>query len=148
MATESFQKELCEYLYCYQRKTVDEILNLTDVSKSTLYRWIDKEGWNRGALSKELSSLELANNLRWHINETQKKAREENRPMNNKEIDAITKLMSLVSRLNPQIVFVSHAITAMDMFSSFLKVRKPEIHATVAEFMMLFLQDLAKTYSD
>jgi len=139
-------KDVCEYLYKVRKKSVKDIAVRTGVPKATLYRWIQDENWDAGVLSRELSRIELANALRWHIHEIQNQARTEGRPMTASEIDAVSKLLSIVEKLNPEILFVANAIEALERFSDFVRHRDPELHSRLIDLMMRFVRDLADQY--
>ncbi|MBO8183327.1 MAG: helix-turn-helix domain-containing protein [Archaeoglobus sp.] len=138
----NYKKELAEYFYREQGLSVEEICKRVKISRGTLYRWIKEGNWQKTKLSRELSAMQLADELRWHIHEIQKKARQENRPLNATEIDSISKLLATIEKLNPKITWAANIIEGLEKFHSFLKSRYPELAREIIDPMMQFISEV------
>lgn len=133
-----------ELLYCLQRIEIPEISERTGVSESTLRRWRAELGWEDKRVARALSGPMMAYQITMQIHEIMEHARAEGRPMTPGESDQCLKLKQMAEKYDPDGVFVSHALDAMDEFNTFIAEEYPELHDDVKEPIVEFSRDIVE----
>jgi hypothetical protein len=140
------KKELARYLYFSRRLDNTTIITTTGVTKTSLYRWIKEENWDKLRQANTVSPMDTANKLREHIVWIEQNARELNRPLNGKEIDGIIKLQNIIERVSKKSAYIDHAFTVMTEFVIHLKSAKPDLFDQLSNTISIFMENLTRNF--
>lgn len=94
------KKTLAERYFFDTDFTQEEIAELLDVTPQTISRWATDGNWKAKKASYTITPRDIKNMLYEQIFAIREKAQNANRPLDNKEADAISKLATAVERVD------------------------------------------------
>jgi len=139
--TEATKSE-AEFLYIVKHKQPVEISKITGVPLSTVQDWIRKNGWDKYGRIRLVTPWKVANDIMAHIELINKKARDENRTLDNGEVDRIIKLVKASKQIYKPAEYASTAIDVVDRLSTFIKNRDADLYNRVTDLLLEFVQEL------
>ena len=137
-------------LYCEDMLEVPEIAKRLNVPEKTVYRWKTEDGaagddWDKERESMRMTSMSAYKQM-LKIAIDKLTAMATSGIVDNKEADALTKIIKSAKSLYKDVDMLGNVLLAMSEFSDFLANRSPETLESLRPWIAEFGQVMSKKY--
>lgn len=139
------KKELARQLIVQLGKTGKEIAEQLDVSEKTISNWRRDGKWDLLRAAEVSAPLETAKALYRQIQMIVAKADEEQRVLDPKETDQISKLATAIDKTSNR-ANLGHYVQIMEEFALFIKAHDLALAREVVQYQSTFLNRKADEY--
>lgn len=132
------KRELAALLYVEANLTQKEISQELDIGEHTIGRWKEEDLWD---LEKQVRNLSPANLIAQFYEQTDfilQTARDEKRPLNSKECDALNKLASSIQKIDKR-TDPSIIMAVLVQFSNYLKLQDLDLAKALLPYQKQFV---------
>ena len=124
----AYHRPFCKMLYVHEDKTIEDIENMLNIPRSTLYYWAKADQWEESKKSYRFSAGEIAEQINKSMLHIFKAAEErDNKALTGSEADAIAKLNKVRASVLKDSNFMGIAFNVMQRFQSYLRQHHPKI---------------------
>jgi hypothetical protein len=132
------KRELAELLYVEAGMLQKEIALELDIGEHTIGRWKDEDNWD---LKKQVKTLSPENLIKQFYEQSElivNSAKNENRPLNSKECDALNKLASSIQKIDKR-TDPSIIMNVLVQFNNYLKTMDLELAKAILPYQKQFI---------
>ncbi len=135
------EKRLAQQLYIYSDASQAKIAEDLGISEKTLSKWKDEDGWDKIKAARHLGKDSMITKLYAQALKIISEAENDNRIMNSKEMDTVSKIGSTIDKLDRK-VNLPNAISVFKEFNNFLVKINPALAKQITEYQQKFLHVL------
>jgi len=132
------KRELAALLFVEANLTQKEIAAELEIGEHTIGRWKDEDLWD---LEKQVRTLSPANLIKQFYEQTElilQTAKNENRPLNSKECDALNKLATAIQKIDKR-TDPSIMMAVLVQFTNYLKLMDLNLAKSLLPFQKQFI---------
>lgn len=138
-------KKACENLYVYEDKECLYISKLYNIPESTIRRWAKQGNWNQLKNDMNESSMKAVINVKKILPTLiAKLENSENLP---KDVDALSKAVSALKKLEKNVDIVGNTLMVFREFTLFIKPIDPQVIENIQDHIEPFIKHLQKKFS-
>jgi len=142
MAKAHPKKELARMMYVEHGIDAKAISEMLDISENTISKWVNSyENWKQQRQVRMLSPDKLISHFYEQSEEIIKQSKDEKRPINSGEADALNKLASAIQKLDKKID-PSISMSVFRNYNNYLMQIDPLLAKQNAEHQLMYIQQL------
>lgn len=141
------KRKLAKELYVRIGLSQKEIAERFEVSEQTICAWKEKDEWEMLRVATMTGPEQIIKRLYDQIGKIIQKAEDENRELDEKEADKISKISAAIGKAE-QKATLGHVVEIMEEFANFLREIDIEVAKTIVVHQSNFVQKKAKDYSE
>jgi predicted phage-related endonuclease len=126
----------------------EKISRILGPTAKTINEWASDGEWEKQRKLKNSSTLSVGLHALAQINRIYEEAETEDRILDSKEVDMVSKHRKMMEGLNKDLAFVSNAIDGNGLFMELLREKDEELFNRVIEYSLEFTQSLVEKFGE